>query len=92
MSSVQNSPDAVGNGYVAILLGPFDGHLTADRDANLILRGDEDDDWGIGFNTVSGDLDGDGEPELAISSAVLDGVGSKTSVVDIVTPALLVGP
>ena len=92
VSSVQNAPDADGNGYVAVLLGPFDGHLTADGDANLILRGDEDDEWCIGLCTVNGDLDGDGELEVAISSAVLDGVGSRTYVVDIVTPALLFGP
>jgi len=91
VSSLQQYPDAKGQGYVAVLLGPLDGQLTAPTDANLTLRG-SDDDWGSGISTVAGDLDGDGELELAIGSIMYDEDGFTINVVDIVTPALLFAP
>lgn len=89
VSSMQNYPDAVGDGYVSVLLGPFEGQLIADRDANLVLRGTKYG-WS-GGNVAAGDLDGDGELELAIASVVPDEIDDDgfVAVVDLVTPAFM---
>ncbi len=82
---------AKGDGYVAVLLGPFDGQLIADRDANLVLRGTKDG-W-AGANATTGDLDADGELELAVTSFIPDELDEDglIAVVDLVTPAFMFG-
>jgi hypothetical protein len=41
---------------------------------------------------VTGDLDRDGELELAIASMISDDNGEHTTVVDVLTPAFVLGP
>jgi hypothetical protein len=82
-------PKDKGDGYVAVLLGPFEGELTTTADANLLLRG-TNDSW-VGGNIVDGDWDADGEIEIAVWSSVLDADDQRLAVVDIITPALISG-
>jgi hypothetical protein len=91
VSSLQHYADDKGDGYVSVFLGPLDGHLVADSEANLTLRGSEND-YGPGFTTVAGHLDDEGELQLAVGSIIFDDNGYLMNAVDIVTPALLFSP
>jgi hypothetical protein len=71
----------------AVFLGPLAGAHDIDA-AGLILRGQSDEI--VGWSAATGDMDADGEVDLAIGSLFPSG-DSYIGAVDVVTPVLVYG-